>query len=359
MKEPIVRSIDVGFGTTSVVTSVQGDGNIVIRTMPSIAVPVDIGKRDISAGSLSASRNIQVSVRGNLFEVGEDVASACDPRSTRVLNSGYITSDQYLALFHGALSMMELPPSDTIDLLVGGLPVTGMGRREELRAMMIGEHKIGDRVIRVKDAWVIAQPVAGLLSYYREAGMAAMSALQEETILVVDPGYLTFDWAVVKRLIINDKRSGAVELGMSKVLAAVADAGGPIFGVDVLDIDTVDAAFISTPPRLRIFGRQYPFPVCEGKDLSGNRCDITYDFRERIRRPCREAAEAMRSSVGDGQDLDRIVVVGGPAHVYAPAIQSIFPKHQVQVTHGHLQSVVTGMQFGGMQRAVAALKKAS
>lgn len=90
MKEPIVRSIDVGFGSTSVVTSVQGDGNIVIRTMPSIAVPVDIGKRDISAGSLSACRPPVTSksqcVATSLFEVGEDVASACDPRSTRVLN---------------------------------------------------------------------------------------------------------------------------------------------------------------------------------------------------------------------------------------------------------------------------------
>ena len=41
---PVVRSIDVGFGTTSVVTNVTADGNAVVRTFPSIAVPVDIGK---------------------------------------------------------------------------------------------------------------------------------------------------------------------------------------------------------------------------------------------------------------------------------------------------------------------------
>ncbi|MCE2597303.1 hypothetical protein K6Y31_21250 [Motilimonas cestriensis] len=130
MSDLIARTIDLGFGTTTVITNVVGS-DVQYRTFQSIAAPLEKGKGDITSGSFGASRIVKVCVDGIYYAVGEDVQSYVDNHESRVLNNSFIKSKQYQAIFLASLSMMtDLPINHevkkVIDLLAMGLPVNNM-----------------------------------------------------------------------------------------------------------------------------------------------------------------------------------------------------------------------------------------
>ncbi len=356
-KKAVCRAIECGYGTTSIVTNETIDG-FVIRTFPSVPVSVNHNMQNLSGDILSARKTVFVPVGDNVYEVGEDVQASADPRSTRVLNTeGYIDSERYRALFKGALKMI---PDDEIDLMVCGLPVSVMPRKEELQKMVIGSHDLGDgRTVVIKDAWVIAQPLGGLLAYAREGGQSRYNEMRQENLLVCDVGYLTFDWLLTKGLMANENRSGDYEGGMSKVLQKVADAAYKVFSADdrfkrikEINVELLDQAFITG--KLRLFGHKMDFPIHKGDDKTP-----AFDFTDAINSVADDAITALVNRVGDAQDLDRIIVVGGPAKLYVNSIQKAFPNHNIEVLKDSLRANVIGFQEGGIQRMRALAKRAA
>lgn len=330
--------------------------NYIIRTFPSTPVPVKNNKENLNGDFLQARKTVLVPVNGGLFEVGEGVSSASDPRSNRVLNTeSFITSERYMALFLGALKMI---PDDEIDLLVVGLPVSGIPRREELKKRVEGVHDLGDgRTTTVKSAWVIAQPLGGLFAYLYEGGQDRFNSIRNQDLLVVDPGYLTLDWLVTRGLVINENRSGDFEGGMSKILDKISSAAYKVFssdsrfkGVKRVNVEIIDQAFITG--TFKLYGHEMPFPVHKGDDKTP-----AYDFTKAIASITEEAVTALVNNVGDAQDLDRIILVGGPALLYKPALEKAFPFHTVQVLEDNLIANVKGFQVGGIQRAKALAKQ--
>ncbi|MDF4421721.1 PRTRC system protein D [Vibrio parahaemolyticus] len=354
-KKHIVRSIEIGYGTTSSVTGETKEG-FVIRTYPSVPVAVSHNIQSLGGDILSSRKTVFVPVGENVYEVGEDVQASADPRSTRVLNTeGYIDSERYKALFLGALKMI---PEDEIDLLVCGLPVSVMPRKDELQAMVEGEHDLGDsRKVTIKSAWIIAQPLGGLLAYAREGGQDRFKEMKQENLLVVDPGYLTVDWLVTRGLMANENRSGDFEGGMSKILQKVADAAFKKFSGDErfkrikeVNVELIDQAFISG--KLKLFGHKMDFPIHKGDEKTP-----AFDFTDAINSVAEDAVTALVNRVGDAQDLDRIIVVGGPAKLYVHALEKAFPNHEIQVLKDSLRANVIGFQEGGIQRMRALAKR--
>ncbi|NMU52668.1 hypothetical protein HKB25_01420, partial [Vibrio parahaemolyticus] len=100
-----------------------------------------------------------------------------------------------------------------------------------------------------------------------------------------------------------------------------------------------------------MFGRTMDFPVHQG-------CDKTpqFDFTDAINSVAEEAISTVVNKVGDAQDLDRIIIVGGPAALYKPALQKAFPNHDIQILQDSLRANVIGFQEGGMQRMNAMVR---
>ncbi|WP_024605513.1 MULTISPECIES: PRTRC system protein D [unclassified Pseudoalteromonas] len=351
----VVRALELGYGTCSVVTGESTEG-FIIRTFPSIPVSVNHGTQNLSGDILSHRKTVIVPVGHNNYEVGEDVQASADPRSTRVLNTeSYIDSERYNALFKGALKMI---PEDEIDLLVCGLPVSVMPRANELKKLVEGKHDLGDgREVTVKSSWVIAQPLGGLLAYARDGGQERFNEMRSENLLVVDPGYLTVDWLVTRGLMSNENRSGDFEGGMSKILDKVADAALKVFSADErfkrikeVNVELIDQAFVSG--KLKLFGHKMDFPIHKGDDKTPS-----FDFTDAINSVAENAISALINKVGDAQDLDRILVVGGPAKLYVHSLQQAFPNHTIQVLNDSLRANVIGFQEGGKQRMRAIEKK--
>ena len=356
MKNQIVRALEVGYGTVSVVTNCDND--FTIRTFPSIPVPVTHNKKSLGGDILSSRKTVTVPIGDNNYEVGEDVHSSADPRSTRVLNTeSFIDSERYKALLLGALKMI---PEDEVDVLVAGLPVSVMPRSADLKAIIEGKHYLGEgRTINIKSSWIIAQPLGGLLAYAREGGQKRFLDMKQQNLLVVDPGYLTVDWLVTRGLIANENRSGDFQGGMSKILSKVADAALKVFQSDPnfqrvteINVELIDQAFITG--KLKLFGRTMDFPINNGSDKTPS-----FDLTDAINSVTDEAMDALINNVGNGQDLDRIIVVGGPAKLYKSALERAFPNHEIQVLKDSLRANVIGFQEGGMQRAKAMAQRAS
>jgi hypothetical protein len=67
--------------------------------------------------------------------------------------------------------------------------------------------------------------------------------------------------------------------------------------------------------------------------------------------------------VGNGGDIDLIILMGGPHKVYLKALQEAYPDHEIIILDDAIRAVCEGMFFAGLQYQAAmaanAKKKAS
>ena len=342
----VIRAVELGFGTSSFTTGEYKNHNPIITTFSSLVSQVDPTKEGLSAG-LNSRDTVRVKIKDSYYEVGADAALVADKKSARVLNNTYISSHQYQALLLGALYYINEP---TIDLLVLGLPVENWGKRDELKNLVIGKHEINGRFVEVKDAWVIVQPLGGLLAYANSIGQDGYNELRGLNVLSVDPGYGTYDWIVSQGLKVNDSRSGGEDLGMSAVLDSVSKVLRLSFPtLTDFPVEKLDEAFYKHKDHIRIAGRKYPFPVCKGKDCEGDAVNVEFDLRGAIETVTRAAVTKMKNVVGNGGDIDEIILMGGPHEVYKNALQEAYPNHKIKVVKNPLTAVCAGMHFGGLQ----------
>ena len=352
----VIRAIEVGFGTTSLTTGNDEKGNPLIKTFPSFVAKGDPSKQGLSAG-LNKRDTVVVSVNGQQYEVGPDAQLASDKASSRVLNSNYIQSDQYQALLFGSLSYMN---AEKIDLLVLALPVENWSRRDELKKIITGAHTVNGKNYFIKDVWVIVQPMGGLFAYANRIGQQGYEELREQTILSVDPGFGTFDFVLSRGLKLNDSRSGGNELGMSAVLSDCSKALRIAFPtLNDFPIEKIDEAFYKNEGFIRISGKKYPFPICDGKTVDGKKVSVNFDLVPTIENVTDNAVTKLKNVVGNGGDIDLILLMGGPHKVYIESLERAYPDHEIIVIDDPLRSVCEGMYYAGLQyfKAISKQKK--
>lgn len=323
-----VRALDLGSGWVKLSRVV--DGKLTYMSFPSLA-PRHSG-RDLSSSLLGKRDTVVVNVEGTPYEVGPDSADLDANDSTRNLNEQFIYTDQYRACFYGALFYMAEPE---IDLLVVGLPLTTIHRADDLKNICKGTHKINDTTtVVVKDVLVLPQPLGGL--YYCLAQSSArpeFEFLREETNLIIDPGYLTFDFLLTNGDKINDSRSGAHPGGVSKVLRSIAESLSNKFGVKYDNLSAIDKAIERR--RIKISGKveqleehiRYAKPAIEGS--------VNY----------------MRNVAGDGADIDNIILFGGGQGIFARTILNYYKNHSIYVLGDAQLANVKGYQAAGEAHA--------
>ena len=323
--KPVVRALDIGWGYTKY-SHTDFAGELAFSAFPSLAprhAGVDyslsiIGKRDTAV----------VSVEGTEYEVGPDSGDLESTDATRSLNDQYIHTDQYKALFYGALHYMGAP---TIDTLVVGLPMSGMGNAPKLKAMMEGTHAVSKGTsVTVKHALVLPQPLGGL--YYclsQAAAIPEFEFLREEVNLVIDPGFLTFDFILANGDRIVENRSNAHVGGVSKVLRAIAESITRKTGVQYDNLSALDKGLRRR--KVKING--------EVESLDEHIANT---------RPVLEGSvNFMRNIVGAGADIDNIILLGGGAAIYQKTIAAYYPKHKIIQVDDAQMANVRGFQMAG------------
>lgn len=322
---PIVRAIDLGWGYTKI--SRKGEsGAIEYMAFPSLAPRAS--QLDMSSSFLGKRDTHVVTVDGVDYEVGVDSGNLDSSDSSRSLNNSYIFTEQYRAVFLGALAYID---EQVIDTLVVGLPLSGMHQAQKLRAMMEGTHRIqGDKTVVVKSAVVLPQPLGGLRHCLTLAKPGTdFEFMAEENNLIIDPGFLTFDYLLAHGSMVVENRSGAHPGGVSKVLLALAQSISRKHGITYENLTAIDRGLRRR--RIKING-------------------IDEDLTEHIKNTkdvLEASVNAMKNRVGDGSDIDNIIILGGGSALFRKTIESFFPKNKLILLEDAQLANVKGFQDAG------------
>lgn len=325
-KAKIVRSLDLGWGYTKISRLDPVLDKLEFVAFPSLA-PRHAGV-DLSMSILGRRDTVIVDLEGTLYEVGPDAADLDSNDSSRSLNDQYIHTEQYRAVFLGALHYIG---EKVIDTLVVGLPLSGMHNADKLKALVVGTHRINaDSTVEVRDALVLPQPLGGL--YYclsQKEQRPEFEFLDEEMNLVIDPGFLTFDFLLTNGKKAIENRSGAHTGGVSKVLRSIAESISAKFGIKYDNLGAIDKGLRRR--KIKINGEVEPLD----------------EHIRNTRAVLEGSVNFMRNIVGDGSDIDNIILLGGGSHVYQKTIEAFYPKHTLIVIEDGQTANVRGYQLAG------------
>ena len=287
---PVVVGLDIGYSNCKVVF---GD----IRTEPRVlvapvgAAPVKRKHRDLLGQS---GHSVEVLVDGEPWAA---MASPDDfAGGRRKLDRSYHWSDQYKAVFHAALLKTE---AEQVDCLVTGLPTTHMKDAPALQEMMLGDHFVSaDRCVSVRNVLVVPQPVGAFVAHCQERSWMPTDRYRT---LVVDPGFFSVDWVLLKGSSIVEDSSDSSVQATSRVLERAAE----IIGVPSITARLIEERLQTGDYRHRV-GREF------------------VDVREAVREAGLDVAPGVAEAVCArlrGETVDSVLVAGGGADFYLESMQ--------------------------------------
>ena len=348
--QPVVRAIDVGFGQVKL--SVSSNGGTAFMSFPSMAIPADASAvRTLGTRRLDT---FDVPVNGGLYEVGIDVGLAQAGGSFgRDVTDEFYRGVIYEALTKGALRYIMQAGDANIDVLVLGLPVNQYNdakRRDYLRATYEGQIDVGDgKKVMIHKVIVQAQPMGGyaaLDDHLKElnslisntAGalqpLASGEALDDLSVLMIDPGEHTLDWLLIQEGSINPRASGAAsDAGRHRVVRTVQDSlaaelGRPLGPAVMPRIN--DAMRANKPVK-----------------LAGIAHDLSR-FEPAVMSVVEDCINRMVDGLRDAHEIvDLMVLVGGHPDRYRDVLAKRFPAIPVFIMPQPMQANVRGFQMIG------------
>ena len=326
----IVRALDLGWGYTKYSHMNKDTNTLEYSSFPSLA-PRCVGP-DLTGSAIGRRDTVFVHVDGTKFEVGPDSADLDSNDATRNLNDQFVFTEQYKAVFYGALHYIDEP---VIDVLVVGLPLSNIGIAKKLQSMMIGQHKINpERTIEVKDALVIPQPLGGLLHCLSLSGdKEEFKYLKEEANLIIDPGFLTYDFLYTNGEKPVENRSGAHNAGVSKILRAIADSISSKHDIKYENLNAIDKGLRKRSMKIN------------------GQVENMEEHIKNTRSVLEAAVNYMKNMVGDGSDLDNIILLGGGSSIFKKTISDYYPHHVLHVVDDAQMCNVRGFQIAGEKHA--------
>lgn len=294
-----VFAVDVGYGNTKFAFRMGSD--IGTHMFPSLTPePVTLAVSDFGDGILKGRKVVTIEINGVPYEIGPGVDTSASHGSTkRSLHEDFCVTDQYAALLGGAFHFSDITD---VDRLVLGLPVHTISKYSaQVKAAFTGTLDFGYGKVRVGDVKVVPQPLGSLVSFAEYGGQLAD---QDDAHLVVDVGYFTTDWVVANGFTMNDRRSGGAQGGASQVYKQIAALISKHTNLKNDDLEGIDRAL-----RLK---KKYFFSQRDW-DLS--------PFLEQAQSIITSTVSKIKSSVGRTSDLRSLVMTGGGAELYLPAIR--------------------------------------
>lgn len=318
----IVRAIDVGFRWTKAVLGYKHSEMITLKFPSRVAQPAST---NLAVGPINCRDTVTVTVNDRLYEVGHDVETILRADNALVLDDQFSQSDIYLALVRGMLCYIS---DNVIDLLVVGLPVNQMCHSAALIQRLKTIHPLpGGRNVNVNNVQVVPQPLGGFFYHANEVGF---SRLKTQRTLVVDPGFFTLDWVLMRGMVGEESRSGTYQGGVFKILQSIAETITKERRSEYKNLYAIDHG-LRNPVDFRIAGKSV---------------DIARYYNQAAAY-IDEAISKLRSSVGNGDDIDHIAMVGGGSQIFMQSLERAFPSHKIQIIADGLMANVKGFQLIG------------
>ncbi len=309
-----VIGADIGYNNVKVAHGDVSWGKPRLRVWPALAVPErSVGMR-FAHGEGDEDLSLRVWARGEPWLVGVD-PSQVQGRNLRELHEDYTQSDGWEAMLAAALSCAG---RSDVDLLVVGMPVSQYheaGRRDRLKERLVGSFQVSEgRWVSVKRVEVLPQPGGAMADYAWRGGG---SMVWDGRVVVVDPGYYSFDWAVFSGGVYRNEVSGTGHEAMSRIVEGVAKELGRLRGVAQVSPERVEQALRAGRGRVLVAGEwvnlELPLGEVSARVVGG-------------------ALSRMRSVLRDEDEQpDLVLVVGGGARCYEGALRAAYPASHVEV----------------------------
>ncbi len=337
-----IGAIDIGYGNTKYTLGVDENSDLKTGIFPSIT---PIAPTQSMTGGLLGQRNTKIiDIDGFNYEVGPDAElTANNTETTRNLNENYIFSEQYQALFYGALLYME---KEHYNYLILGLPINFLYNDKKLIEKFEGEHKINGKKFTIDKIIVVPQPLGGF--YDIAINKEKYFDFVDEVNLIIDPGFLTFDFLVTSGLKPIENRSGALTGGMSRVLNTLAKSISTEISKDYNDHSAIDRA-IRKPKKVKNpeTGEYEPKRILK---VAGKEIDLLPHIAKSAP-TIQNSIGHMRNTVYSYDDIDNIALVGGSENVFEKKIREDI-KRDILKTDDAIFSNVRGFWYIGVLEAI-------
>ncbi|MEX3941252.1 PRTRC system protein D [Paraburkholderia sp. BR10937] len=304
MKTPVF-AVDVGYGNTKYAYRAASHA-VVTGIFPSLTPLAPLRTHSGDSESIFGARKVTTITIDRIdYEVGPDVPiTAAYGRTGRALGDDYVLSRDYAALLFGAIHFSGVT---RIKYLVLGLPVHNTEKYSAaLKERFIGEHDFGHGRVVVEKVVVIPQPLGSLV---HAADSRGGSFGCHDSHLVIDVGYFTTDWIYTNGFTMDYKRGDGIPCGASQISRYIANLISRDEGEQVDEIERID----------RALRQRTPF-FFYGKDI---------DLAPYVARAAPIIAEfvmAVQNRVGPLPDVRSIILSGGGANLFAPAIRRRFAR---------------------------------
>lgn len=309
--------LDIGYSNVKLAWG-QAGGRPRLQVLPAMAAPKamvaeTLGMTTKGGRTTPTEDGIAVTVNGEPWIAG--IRPSRVSGWQRALHADYPASRSYQALWLAALGQI---PGARIECLVTGLPVAQAmdpARREALRQRLRGEHQTPRGLVDVIDVRVLAQPIGTFIDVLMQAGPEVLDRISEGTVLVLDVGFFSVDWAL---LVGGDLRRTTTGTSLEAMSVLIEQA----------------AARIATER-----GGQPPVAAIEralGEDRAtmlarGHRVTLAPYLEQAAAERVPIALEALRQDLRrEHTEVDLILLTGGGARWFAPALGALFPGVPLQ-----------------------------
>jgi plasmid segregation protein ParM len=314
-----VLGMDIGYSNLKIAFGDAAKGAPFTVNLPAIAAPASMVANTLFGDTVSESDGsgdgVRVMVKDEPWIAG--LPPSAVQRHSRELHEGYVGSPSWTAL---AYAGMVLAGENKIDLLVVGLPVHHFEEksyRDKLRALLKGTHQVSaKRKVEVLRVEVVPQPIGAFLDAIQWYPNAAM--LEEETILTLDPGYFSTDWAMIQPGSRYAKEASGSSLNaMSRLIETARSEMAKDFGMAPSQTQVEDA-IRQQRTQLRVFS-----------DV----VDLAPYLEMAAQSVAVQSLTELRASIRHvNVPITYLLLSGGGAAIYKSAAETVFPKSEVLIS---------------------------
>jgi plasmid segregation protein ParM len=335
MKKAIL-GLDVGYGNVKTVwgNECNETSEIIFRSVAKRTMHQTDG---FGSGGEDMNR-VGIDVAGFRYLVGPDASQSGAVSTT---DADYVNRPEYLALVRGSIYYMLKAKGviENIDMMVVGLPVSNFAtKKADLIKICQGSHLIptpptlkaehGQMVsIHVSKVLCVPQPMGGLRMQAQLDARAGANMNQKT--LIIDAGYLTFDWLFAEGMRADIERSGSLNAGVSSLLSELSRQVSLKLGVAAIDLVELEQALKTG--TLVIGGKNQEF-IGYNKWMDAIAADVIDRF---------VTAANLTSR------FDRILLVGGGAKYFSSALRRRFPNHAIDIDQESVMSNARGFYLIG------------
>lgn len=314
-----VVGMDIGYGNLKLAFGDSREAGPFTEIYPACAVPAEWVATSMFQSEAENETGIRVQVGGADWMAGVP-ENAVQLHTPRRLHEQYVGSDPWTALAYAGLLMTG---ATVIDKLVVGLPVQHFeARRDLLKRLLQKVHPVtSHRQIEVREVVVAPQPVGAYVDAMNGVWCAEASQdrLAEETSLVIDPGFFSVDWTLVR----DGGRYAAMASGsslfaVSKVLEEASNLIAKSSGKKPPTVEQLEGCLQNRKDKLYIFHQEILLaPV----------------FEQAASKIGQEAFSEMQAALRQVKEsINFIIMAGGGASLYLPLAQEIYQDSEILIS---------------------------